>query len=267
MVSINTLKTYIDRCNNVLMEKSPDKSKELVKEIVVVFDNDYKGLKAGLTSYSFGVINGIVTPNYNKDLQLLKARLEKELEAIDPKLNQVDQGQYKEKKIFISHAQKDKDYVSAIVNLLESLGLREDEIICSSIPPYCVPLDNNVYDWLINEFQHCDLHVIFALSDTYYSRPVCLNEMGAAWATKQKWTAVLLPGFGFDRIAGCIDSAQISIKLDSCNDELKYRLDELKDELIEEFGLREISSPLWEKKRDAFLNTIMNTMANRGKEE
>ena len=103
------------------------------------------------------------------------------------------------------------------MNLLESLGFREDEIICSSIPPYCVPLDNNVYDWLLNEFQHCDLHMIFALSRTYYSRPVCLNEMGAAWAMKHKWTAILLPGFGFNEIAGCIDPAQVSIKLEKEN--------------------------------------------------
>ena len=148
------------------------------------------------------------------------------------------------------------------------MGFREHEIICSSIPPYCVPLDNNVYDCLVNEFQHCDLHMIFALSRTYYSRPVCLNEMGAAWAMKYKWTAILLPGFAFSEIAGCIDPAQVSIKLDDEDgDTLNFRLGELKDNLIAEFGLRTISPALWEKKRNEFLKKIDEVLQKKSQEE
>lgn len=47
----------------------------------------------------------------------------------------------KPKMIFISHSIKDVEYVAAFVELLETLGLREDEIVCSSIPPYCIPLN------------------------------------------------------------------------------------------------------------------------------
>ena len=36
----------------------------------------------------------------------------------------------KTKMIFISHSAKDKDYVSAFVELLEDIGLRENEIVC-----------------------------------------------------------------------------------------------------------------------------------------
>lgn len=97
---------------------------------------------------------------------------------------------------------------------MEGLGFREDEIICSSVPPYCVPLGNNVYNWLVDQFQNCDLHVIYLLSKTYYNRAACLNEMGEAWAMKQKWTGILLPGFDFKNICGCIDPMQASIKLD-----------------------------------------------------
>ena len=67
-------------------------------------------------------------------------------------------------KLFISHSSKDVDYVEAIVGLLEILGLRDEEIICSSVPPYCIPLGNKVYEWLVNEFQNSDLHVIYAFS-------------------------------------------------------------------------------------------------------
>lgn len=63
-------------------------------------------------------------------------------------------------KLFISHSSKDTDYVKAFVGILETLGLHDNEIICSSIPPYCIPLENKVYDWLVKEFQQIDLHVI-----------------------------------------------------------------------------------------------------------
>ena len=42
----------------------------------------------------------------------------------------------------------------------DGLGLRDEEIICSSVPPYCIPLGNKVYEWLVNEFQNSDLSVI-----------------------------------------------------------------------------------------------------------
>lgn len=135
-------------------------------------------------------------------------------------------------KLFISHSSKDADYVEAFVGLLEILGLRDEEIICSSVPPYCIPLGNKVYEWLVNEFQNSDLHVIYAFSKDYYSSAASLNEMGAAWAMKHKWTGVLLPGFQFNQLDGCIDKTQIAIKLDdSDNRTLKFRLSEFKDEL------------------------------------
>ena len=103
-------------------------------------------------------------------------------------------------KLFISHSSKDADYVEVFVGLLEILGLRDEEIICSSVPPYCIPLGNKVYEWLVNEFQNSDLHVIYAFSKDYYSSTASLNEMGAAWAMKHKWTGVLLPGFQFNQL-------------------------------------------------------------------
>ena len=160
-------------------------------------------------------------------------------------------------KIFISHSSKDAEYVREIVNLLEVLGLRKDEIVCSSMPPYCVPLDNKVYDWLINEFQQNKLRVIYILSENYYASAASLNEMGAAWALKQEWTGILLPGFSFDDITGCIDKTRIGIKLDDTDkDTLNYRLEELKDILVEEFGLRSMPPIIWERKRNEFLRNI-----------
>ena len=125
------------------------------------------------------------------------------------------------------------------VGLLEIQGLRDEEIICSSVPPYCILLGNKVYEWLVSEFQNSDLHVIYVFSKDYYSSATSLNEMGATWAMKHKWTGVLLPGFQFNQLDGGIDKTQIEIKLDdSDNRTLKYRLSEFKDELIKDFNLR-----------------------------
>ena len=91
--------------------------------------------------------------------------------------------------------------------------------------------------------------------------------MGATWAMKHKWTGVLLPGFQFNQLDGCIDKTQIAIKLDdSDNRTLKYRLSEFKDELIKEFNLRPMSEATWERQRDDFLDRISTITEARARE-
>lgn len=158
--------------------------------------------------------------------------------------------------IFISHSSKDKEYTKAFVDLLFDIGLNEDDIVCSSYPGLGVPLRTNVYEWLVEKFQEYDLHVFYFLSHNYYKSAASLNEMGAAWAMKQKWDGILLPGFSFSDIAGCIDPSQIGIKLDGEIEELRHRLGELKDDIVEEFGLRAVSATRWEKIRNEFIDKI-----------
>ena len=162
----------------------------------------------------------------------------------------------KQRMIFISHSSKDKEYTKAFVDLLFDIGLNEDDIVCSSYPGLGVPLRASVYEWLVEKFQEYDLHVLYFLSHNYYKSAASLNEMGAAWAMKQKWDGILLPGFDFSDISGCIDPYQIQIKLDGEIEELKQRLFELKDDIVQEFGLRPVSPTRWEKIRGEFLDTI-----------
>jgi hypothetical protein len=158
--------------------------------------------------------------------------------------------------IFISHSSKDKEFTKAFVDLLFAIGLNEDDIVCSSYSGVGVPLRAKVYEWLVEKFQKCDLHVLFFLSHNYYKSAASLNEMGAAWAMKQKWDVILLPEFDFSDIRGCIDSTQIGIKLDGDVEELKHRLGELKDDIIGEFGLRKLTETRWEKIRDQFIEVV-----------
>ena len=99
------------------------------------------------------------------DLNALKIELDAELGKYESNVfNSSQEVIEKTHKLFISHASKDAEDIEIIVTLLETLGLHEDEIICSSVPPYCIPLGKKVYDWLVNEFQSSDLHMLFALT-------------------------------------------------------------------------------------------------------
>lgn len=164
-------------------------------------------------------------------------------------------------KIFISHSSQDLAFVQPLVELFEHIGLTPENMFCSSVPNYNVPLDNNIYDYLMEQFQNYNLRVIFVLSENYYNSPVSLNEMGAAWVLHQKYTSVLIPQFDFKDVKGAIDQMRISIKLDSDKSELKARLNELKDKLVEEFDLSTSSSfqNIWERHRDEFIEKISST--------
>ena len=162
----------------------------------------------------------------------------------------------KNPKIFISHASSDKSYVQEIVSLLDDMGLTDEHIFCSSIPGYDIPVGKTIFQYLLEQFYEYDLHVIFVHSKNYYMSPVCLNEMGAAWALKSKYTSILLPSFGFSEMKGVVNSSDIAIKLDNEDDEVKDKLNELYDQLVEEFELRKKRAIIWEKKRDTFIEKI-----------
>lgn len=163
----------------------------------------------------------------------------------------------KKPKIFISHATKDKDYVSALVNLLEDIGLRESQIFCSSASGYGIPLDEDIYEYLKKQFDEFDLHIILVLSNHYYESVASMNEMGAAWVLQKKYTTILLPGFEFIEIKGAINPRKIGLKLDNDLNDVKEKLGQLKDMIIEEFGLEKIRDVRWEQKRDYFITGIM----------
>ena len=96
-----------------------------------------------------------------------------------------------EAKLFFSHSSKDKEAVSLLVELVEDIGMPHDKIICTSIPGYGVPGGENIYVWIKKQIGNSDLRVVYLLSSNYYSSPICLNEMGAAWVTGAKETIIL----------------------------------------------------------------------------
>ena len=162
----------------------------------------------------------------------------------------------KSKKVFISHSSRDEAFVRKIVELLEDIGLTEDQVVCSSIPGYGIPRGEDIYEWLAKQFREFDLHVLFVLSDNYYSSVACQNEMGATWVLKTKYDTILLPGFEYRDIKGAVNPNQISMKLDGNEDVLMQHLNELKDKLVSEFDLTMPSASKWERHRQTFITSV-----------
>ena len=157
----------------------------------------------------------------------------------------------KEKKIFISHASRDIEFVLPFIEMLDKIGFAGQGLIfCSSISGYDIPMGENIYDYLKKQFDK-ELFLISILSDNYYSSAASLNEMGAAWITTAKQISVLLPGFEFGQIKGAIDPLKVGMRMTE-----KERLSELKNVLIEFFGLGEIEENKWKMIRGQFVAKI-----------
>ena len=158
-------------------------------------------------------------------------------------------------KLFISHASADIEYVKPFVELLADIGMTNDNLFCSSVPDYAIPLNQDIYDYLADLFRNNKLYVLFMLSNNYYASPVSLNEMGAAWVLKSEYTTILLPKFEYKEIKGAANPNKIGMTYDDEDELLKKRLGELKNIISEEF---EISVPdmRWEKKRNDFIEAI-----------
>ena len=161
--------------------------------------------------------------------------------------------------LFISHSSKDKPFVEALVDMLESLGFTPKNLFCSSVNGYGIPLSGDVFETLRTLFSEHDLYVIFVHSPRYYNSIVSLNEMGAAWVLKKNFCSLLTNDMQFDGMKGVVNDYSISIKVNS--NESAARLTELKDQLTKKFSLPSMDQIKWERKRTRFLD-IVNSIKN-----
>ena len=209
-----------------------------------------------ITDRGFYMGDDIIPDNYQSTVEkLTKDDAEKELSqsVVDGKPH----------KLFISHSSKDKEYLEVLAEMLEDIGMPDGSFVCTSVPGHGIPGGAKIFDWLREQFLKCDLRVMFILSHNYYASAASLNEMGAAWVTKATDTILLLPGFGFSDVKGCVDPREVGISFDMDEPELKHRLNELKDTLISEHHLPAISQARWERHRDKFIKNVRDIAAKR----
>lgn len=156
-------------------------------------------------------------------------------------------------KIFISHASKDKKYGSALVRLLEDIGVKSSDIIFTSDDEHCIPLEENITDYLKNQLDN-NCYMIYLLSDNYFESPSCLNEMGAAWVKTNEYISIGVPNFSFsnEKFNGAfIDTKKIGFIMDNKTQILSFR-----NLIQKKFDIEKIEDVKWSIRLDEYLDKI-----------
>ncbi len=200
----------------------------------------------------------------NAGLAVLEGISESLLLGVDgtnDKSKEVTQGA-KPPLVFISHAELDKDFANEIVTLLEFIGIKgKEHLLCTSVDGFRIPLGQDIIEYLREAFNRYNLFVIILHTYNYYTRPVCLNEMGAAWALKTKHFSVLAPDFGFDEMTGVVNNKDVAIKIGA--DDCVARVNQLKNELIGFFELPKLNEDRWPHYRDKFIENCLKFKTSR----
>ena len=158
--------------------------------------------------------------------------------------------------VFISHSHSDEKFVIALVNLLEDLGFTNKNLFCSSVREYGIPLSGDIFETIRGLFQNHDLYVIFVHSPRFYGSAVSLNEMGAAWVLKTDFCSFLTNDMDYSMMKGVVNNAKLSIKVDA--KEAPLLLNDLYKQLRGIFSLQQMDMSKWERKRDQFLDIVIN---------
>ena len=121
------------------------------------------------------------------------------------------------KRIFISHASKDKDLIGNFVDSIFLLGMGVDsEIIAyTSREDTGVPAGESIPQFIQDKIACADI-VLLMISDNYKNSEVCLNEMGAAWALNKHIIQILLPNTSFDKL-GWLCSLDKALRIDDAD--------------------------------------------------
>lgn len=128
------------------------------------------------------------------------------------------------KRIFISHKTECSAFGKFLVRCFELSGMNTTEsIIFTSMPELGVPFGQDIYQYLKDCFRD-DLYVIFLFSRSFYNSNVCIAETGAAWATNQKYSNVVID-MGFSGIDKPINRDQLGVSLaDLDAEDLRFKL-------------------------------------------
>ena len=158
--------------------------------------------------------------------------------------------------LFISHSSANENIATNLVQLLRTLGFNNKNLFCSSVPGYDIKEGEDIYDTLASKFQDYNIFVIFLLSSEYYQSAACLNEMGATWVLKANYSTIVCPGFSIPEIKGAINPSKMAVVLGN-NKRVNGKLNNLKDRLIDFFGLPEVEDDtIWENDRNKFIESV-----------
>jgi len=95
------------------------------------------------------------------------------------------------KKVFVSHSVADKKMINNLIGFLNNIGIKDDDIFCTSISgtleggrSFVDQIRDNVLGSKV---------VIFLLTERFFLSYFCLAELGAAWALNPNILPIIVP--------------------------------------------------------------------------
>ncbi|PTX58819.1 TIR domain-containing protein [Kordia periserrulae] len=211
--------------------------------------NDYKIHSSPDRKFSQEALKRLITKADDATILEIATDLKLSLSFIKSKTTKQSKTKPALKKIFISHDEKDKDVVGSFIQILQGVGINPENIFCSSLEGYGIPLGINYDEDLKTRLQE-DVLVLFMVSKHFYNSNTCMIQMGAAWALTKEQISIAIPPFQLEQMKGVFQNFQ-GIRINH-----EKQLDLLKETLEHKFGLQSQKQLHWEPKRDMVLRDI-----------
>ncbi|MCE5242903.1 MAG: TIR domain-containing protein [Desulfobacteraceae bacterium] len=157
------------------------------------------------------------------------------------------------KRIFISHAAKDKSLADLLLDFLQTgANISHDEVFCSSLEGLGIPHGKNFIEYIKLQLQAPEV-VIAIVSRNYFISQFCLCELGATWAMSHNILPLLVPPLKYSDISGVLSSIQVS-RIDDSDD-----LNTFITELGKQIGSK-INLARWDAKKKTFLRNLTSVL-------
>lgn len=151
------------------------------------------------------------------------------------------------KKLFISHAAKDRGLVEALSKLIENgTALQPSEISALSLEAGLIPEGEDLLAYVESKIEQPDL-VIVLLTPNYILSRFCLCELGVCWALSRNVIPILVPPLTPQHVKTIIPAASIR-KIDSTDD-----LNVVATQLHQDLALGNMNLPRWAMEKKRFL--------------
>lgn len=155
--------------------------------------------------------------------------------------------------VFISHSSKDILFIQPFKDIIlkEALGLRDENIICTSFESTGVEPGENIPKYIMDNIDSANVFLSM-VSPNYKRSEVCLNEVGAAWALGKCLIQVVLPGEGEDyKNLGWLINLDKATRINNGD-----MLDSLAEKICKELGMSMPTPKHWNPSRERFLHVI-----------
>lgn len=160
------------------------------------------------------------------------------------------ENEHSTKRIFISHSSKDKKVMEKFTDSILQLGigLNLEDIFCTSIEEMGIKNGENIRHHIRENIQSADFSFLM-ISKNYKDSEICMNEMGAVWASNNRVRYYILPKVDFKEIGWLCDA----YKADKLCDPVV--LDAMAKELKDFYELPD-KGTIWSRQRQSFIDFL-----------